>query len=167
MLFLQLGSQTREALLRILDSAIQQDDAIAGNIQFNNPDAGGLEICVQRGFSDSFLACFRIVRTDDPCICGRAFRLGRRVTAFDVSADPQFKPFLHIAKAEGFQSVQSTPVLDHDGCVVGVISTHFREPHELSIEAARVLDLLASDAAGVIASSGLFKASDYKLVSEH
>lgn len=127
---MQLLNRTLRSLLRILDAAVQQDGAIAGNIQLYNPASNGLEIVVQRGFAESFIECFRIVPTDGVSVCARAFRLGRRLAVFDVSADPQFEPYLPIAQSAGFQSVQSTPILDSDECVIGINSTawHWTRP---------------------------------------
>lgn len=138
-----------DALLGILDSALYATQATRGNIQVFNPALGGLEIRAHRGFSEPFLKLFRLVRPDDPSACGRAFRSGHRVIVPDVYSDPEFAPFLPMARQAGFRAVQSTPIRA-DGQVVGVLSTHFSNPANISPVVARVLDELCVQAAALI-----------------
>jgi PAS domain S-box-containing protein len=53
----------------------------------------------------------------------------------------------------GIQAVQSTPLVSHSGELLGMVSTHWREPHELSQGEIRALDILARLAADVIERS--------------
>lgn len=140
----------RAVLLEILDDAIAVDDAALGNIQLMNARLGALEIVAQRGFGAPFLNLFRTVRPDEPSACGRAFSSGRRVTIFDVDRDRPYIPYRSIAAQAGFRAVQSTPILLH-GEAVGVLSTHFAQPHHLSRAGARALDRCADAAAAVAA----------------
>src|SRR5688572_25989328 len=113
----------KAALLEILDRAMVADGAAFGNLQVLNKSSDCLEIQAQRGFSQEFLALFQMVRSDDPCVCGRAFRYAEPVFVRDVTADPLFAPFLSISQAVGFRAVQSTPIIDRDKNVIGVLST--------------------------------------------
>lgn len=143
-------SQFQMSLLHILDEAIKIDGAAKGDVQLLNCALGGLQIVVQRGFDPSFLQLFQLVRVDDPSACGRAFRYQRRVIIPDITKDTHFSPYLSIARANGFQAVQSTPIIAEDGQVKGVFSTHFTGVHHLSDEASRALDNCASKMAQLI-----------------
>src|SRR5262249_42136231 len=48
------------------------------------------------------------------------------------------------------RSVQSTPLLSRSGKIVGMISTHWHEPHEPSERDLRLFDIIARQAADLI-----------------
>ena len=134
----------------LLDSAIAADDAAKGNVQLWNPNLNALEIVTHRGFDNPFLRQFEVVHVNEPSACGRAFRLGRRVMIQDVTLDRFYEPYLSIAHASGYRAVQSTPILQSDGTVIGVISTHFPDSHEWEEAAQRALDHYASRIAALV-----------------
>ena len=103
------------ALLEILDEAMHVDRAARGKIRVYNPESGRLEITVQRGFSDDFVAAFGAIARDGTLACARAFRQRRRVTVPDVSREPLPPDYREAARQEGFQAVQSTPVIGAGG----------------------------------------------------
>ena len=142
----------QSSLLDILDVAMRAGNARLGNIQVFNRELDGLEICVQRGFSPSFLESFKVVRAEDSCACGRALRWRKRVSIPDITVDPFFQPFLDAASKAGFRSVQSTPIINFNNDVVGVLSTHFAGIHYLSTEDASQLDRYATMATELIDS---------------
>lgn len=113
-----------------LDAAIALHSADFGNIQLLNFTKRSLEIRAQRGFDRKFLDAFRSVSIDDPSACGRALRDNRSVVIRDVNADPAFAPYRAVAAEAGYRGVQSTPLISSAGKIVGIISTHFRRPHE-------------------------------------
>lgn len=53
-------------------------------------------------------------------------------------------------RLSGIRAVQSTPLISRTGGLLGMISTHWREPHEPSEHALRQLDVLARQAADLI-----------------
>lgn len=138
------------ALLEILDEAMRVDHAARGKIRVYNPDSGRLEIRAQRGFSDGFVAEFGAIPQDTSLACARAFRSRRRVTVPDVSRDALPPDYREAARREGFQALQSTPVIGAGGRVIGTLTTHFGQVHLPSTSAALVLDYLSRKAAGVI-----------------
>jgi GAF domain-containing protein len=138
------------ALLEILDEAMHVDRAARGKIRVYNPHTGRLEISVHRGFSDDFVAAFGAIERDTRLACARAFRLGRRVTVPDVSRDTLPDDYREAARQEGFQAVQSTPLISAGGKVLGTLTTHFEQVHLPSMSASLVLDYLSRKAAGVI-----------------
>jgi GAF domain-containing protein len=50
----------------------------------------------------------------------------------DITKDPLFAAHVSSALAAGFRAVQSTPMFGRRGQPLGVISTHFRDPHRPS-----------------------------------
>jgi signal transduction histidine kinase/ActR/RegA family two-component response regulator len=138
------------ALDDALENVILACSADFGNLQLINPQTGDLEIVVQRGFGQDFLDHFRAVRVEDGSACARAMLCGERVIVEDVLLDPDFEPHRAVAAAAGFRAVQSTPLRTHDGRVLGMISTHFRQPHRVSDRDQRLLDLYARYAADLI-----------------
>ena len=139
----------REALLGILDEALQVGPAQRGNVQVLNLAENALEIAAQRGFEQPFLDRFRFVRRDDGCACGRAWRAGRRVNVPSVENDVAFAGYVDAAREAGFEGVQSTPIVC-GGVTVGVLSTHFERAQQLSLSEGVLVDHYAAKAAAVL-----------------
>jgi hypothetical protein len=120
------------SLSHVLDTALETALALLradlGTIQINDPAAGALRIAVQAGFSAEFLQYFAVV-SDDRSACGRAACGLAQVVIADVREDPPFAPHRDIAAASGFRAVQSTPLVDQDGHLLGMLSTHYPRPY--------------------------------------
>ena len=129
---------------------MEADGAHLGNVQRFIPGEGQLEIVAQHGFSTAFLRFFKFVSSNDGTACGRAIRLKTRVVIEDVLTDLPYRPYIGIATEAGYRAVQSTPILGPGGELLGVLSTHFRQPHLLSAEAAQRLDVCATEAAAIM-----------------
>jgi PAS domain S-box-containing protein len=127
-----------KAMEEILDATIALQGADFGNVQLYDAETSSLRIVAQRGFSDDFVAKFRVVDANDDTACGRALRERSRVVIEDVDKDSAFAPYRAIAAQAGYRAVQSTPMLGRDGILKGMLSTHFRQPH---VPAARDLQL--------------------------
>jgi signal transduction histidine kinase/DNA-binding response OmpR family regulator len=129
-------------LYAVLDAVIELQGADFGNIQLYDETVGDLRIVAQRGFGQEFLEYFQSVRVDDGSVCARALRATERTIVEDVETDDEFRPHRAIAAASGFRAVQSTPLVAHDqGPPIGILSTHFREPHRPSERELQVTDL--------------------------
>jgi GAF domain-containing protein len=111
-------------LRRLLAKAVILDRAAKGNIQLLDPEEGTLRIVAHSGFEPGFLRHFEVVRPFDSSACGRAFGQGGCVIIPDVTLDAGFAPHREIARAAGFRSVKSMPVVGEDGVARGVLSTH-------------------------------------------
>jgi PAS domain S-box-containing protein len=142
-------SEFQPLLEEVLDAAMALQGADFGNIQLFNPETEALEIVAQRGFQENFLEYFRNVRGAGAA-CGRAMRLRQRVIIEDVEADPGFAPHRDIAAASGFRAVQSTPLFNRSGQFLGMLSTHFRQPHVPLPRELRLTDLCAAHAAEIM-----------------
>jgi two-component sensor histidine kinase len=139
-----------EAIAAILDAAMSLHDAQFGNVQLIQPITGNLEIVAHRGFDEEYLKVFRTVSMDDPCSCGRALRTKSTIFIEDVTRDPEYAPFVGTALKAGYRAVQSTPMINSEGNVIGVISTHFRDPHVPGAATAHITSLFAQQAADMI-----------------
>jgi hypothetical protein len=123
----KLGSLLAKALERALDLA----GADRGNIQVLDPATGSLRIAAQHGFGADFLHHFAVV-DDDRSACGRAARQCAQTVIVDVNADASFAPHRDVAASSAFRAVQSTPLIDRTGRLLGVFSTHYPRPHSPS-----------------------------------
>jgi GAF domain-containing protein len=121
-----------QSLLEIgLEDALSMLHADLGNVQIIDPVSGDLTIAVQAGFSDEFVEYFGSVDGEGSA-CGRAAHQVAQTVIPDVTSDPGFAPHRAIAAASGFQAVQSTPLVDSQGQLVGVLSTHYPYPYRPS-----------------------------------
>lgn len=118
-------------LTKILEGALTLGGADRGNVQILDPAAGSLRIAAQCGFGAEFLAYFAAV-DDGRSACGRAARKRAQTVIVDVDIDAWFAPHRGIAAASAFRAVQSTPLIERTGRLVGVVSTHYPRPHSLS-----------------------------------
>jgi transcriptional regulator with GAF, ATPase, and Fis domain len=145
-----LASTELEPMLEeVLDATIELQNADSGNVQLYNPQTQTLEIVAQRGFQQDFLDYFSSVH-EDSSACGRALQRRERVIIEDVETDTAFEPHRQIAAAAGFRAVQSTPLFSRRGEPLGMISTHFRQPHRPSERELRLTDLHVVQAAELI-----------------
>ncbi len=118
------------AIGTMLDDAIALLGAEYGNVQLLVGQ--DLMIVAQRGLSPDFLKTFRCVTRDDGSACGRALLLGKPVVITDVEKDLEFAAYRVIARRTPFRAVQSTPLTTRDGRRLGILSTHFANPHHPS-----------------------------------
>jgi two-component system CheB/CheR fusion protein len=144
-------SELPDALEEVLNAAVTMLGADRGNVQLVNPSTGALEIVVQRGFQRPFLDHFRSVSIDGDAVCGQALKTRRRVVVADIASSDVSATFRSTAAEAGYRAVQSTPLVSPDGAVLGMLSTHWREPHRPSDRDLRILDLYARQAADFIA----------------
>lgn len=129
----------------MLDDAIALLGAEYGNVQLLIGQ--DLVIAAQRGLSPDFLKSFRRVTKDDGSACGRALLLGKPVVIPDVEKDLEFAIYRNIAKRTHFRAVQSTPLIKQDGQRLGILSTHFANPHQpskIELETLQAYAILAS-----------------------
>lgn len=118
----------------LLQKGMALAGAPMGNVQILDRSQKVLEIAVQSGFRKNFLDFFRAVEADGQSVCARAFRRGETVMVEDVAAEklpPDYQ--LVFAEAE-VRAVQSVPLIASDGTMIGVLSTHFREPMKLGAD---------------------------------
>src|SRR3984893_6799550 len=136
-------------LEEVLNATIALQSADFGNLQLYNERTQTLEIVAQRGFGQDFLNHFSALN-ESGADCGRALKRAERVIIEDVLTDPDFAPHRAIAASAGYRAVQSTPLFSRSGEPLGIVSTHFRQPHRPSERELRLTDLYARQAAELI-----------------
>jgi PAS domain S-box-containing protein len=143
----QTGEST-SVLLEIVDAAIALTAADLGYLQLFDPDAKALKIVVSRGFEKPFLEFFNSVEHSEAA-CGTALETGKRVVINDITTSPTFMgtPALDVLLAAGVRAVESTPLVNRSGQMLGILSTHYRTPRHLADRDLHVLDLLARQVA--------------------
>jgi signal transduction histidine kinase len=144
-----LSADDLQSLLKgILTCTIDLQHADFGYMQLYNRETKVLDIAVQHGFSQECLDYFRAV-DEDSAACGRAIR-GERVIIEDVERDVGFAPHRPMAQRAGFRAVHSTPLFSREGELLGMLSTHFRNPHRPSDCELRLTDLYVQRAAEIV-----------------
>jgi PAS domain S-box-containing protein len=139
-------------LEKILSAAISIAGADKGTLQLVDPASGALKIFAQTGFGKAFLDFFDTVRDGSGASCGESMRRKKRVVIADVRQSPIFAgyPGLEVLVEAGVLAVQSTPIITRSGTLLGIISTHWRQPHQPEEHALRMVDLLARQVAELI-----------------
>ncbi|HEX5432163.1 MAG TPA: PAS domain S-box protein [Bryobacteraceae bacterium] len=140
---------------KILDAAAAIMRSEYASMQMLYPgrgEAGELLLLAQRGFSPESAKFWKWVRADSESTCGVALRTGKRIIVPDVercgfmAGTEDLESYLH----SGIHAVQSTPLFSREGTLLGMISTHWRRPHDPQSRELRLLDILARQAADLI-----------------
>jgi len=138
---------------RVLDAAIGLMSADMGTMQKYDPESGELLLLSAKGeFHPEAAAYWERVNRTSATTCGMALSLGRRVIVPDIetcdfmagTAD------LDALRRSSIRAAQSTPLVSRSGQLLGMISTHCREPHQPTERTLRSLDVLARQAADLI-----------------
>ena len=149
---------TAELFEQILDAVKAILHADFASIQIFHPERGTdgeLRLLGHRGFSDEAIRRWEWVRVTTQTACGEALRTRQRVVVPDVrncdfmAGCDDLKAYL----SEGIKAVQTTPLISRSGAFLGTVSTHWREPHQLSSTEMRALDVLARMASDLIERS--------------
>jgi signal transduction histidine kinase len=145
---------------QILDAAIAIMHANMASLQVVDEREDALRLLTFRGFDPEFGPIFALSRPDRQTSCSAARREGRRVVVPDVEACDFLAgtPALDDLRKTGIRAVQSTPLISRRGRVLGVISTHWRNPHQPAERDLHLLDVLARQAADLIERSQAEKA---------
>lgn len=152
-----LSAKINESLAyeKIVDAAVMLMRSDYASLQMLFPErgtSGELRLVAFRGFTPDAARFWEWVDADSKCTCGMALRAAQRVVAPDLTA------CRIIADSEdhevyvktGIRACQTTPLIGRGGNVVGMISTHWRVPHQPSEEEFRQFDILAKQASDVI-----------------
>ncbi|RJQ62469.1 MAG: response regulator [Desulfobacteraceae bacterium] len=143
---------------QLLDTAVAILQADFASIQILYPDRGAtgeLRLLGNRGFDAQAAEFWEWVSADSRSACGIALSTGQRVFTADVRRCDFMAGSEDLAMyiETGILAVQTTPLISRSGTVLGMFSTHWREPHELSERELRMLDVLARQAADLIERS--------------
>lgn len=146
----RISNQLQEQLCLTLKTALSVTGD-KGNLQLFDPADCSLKIAVQSGFGEGFLSFFRGTQ-EGHAACGMALLRRDRVVVEDVESDPIFlgTEAREVLLREGVRAVQSTPLLNRAGSLVGILSTHYQRPIRPGAAELRMIDTLAHSAARMI-----------------
>jgi PAS domain S-box-containing protein len=137
---------------RILDVAISLTSADMASMQVFNPERGALQLLTWKGFHPKSAVFWEWVCFNSSSSCGLAFTSGCRVVVPDTESCAFLAgtPDLNEYRRSKIRAVQSTPLVSRSGQLLGMISTHWRKPHQPPERRLRGLDVLARQAADLI-----------------
>jgi hypothetical protein len=125
----------RTAVLQdLMRAAMAETQADYSTVQVREPIHGGLMLEGNSGFGRDFVDFFGYV-DDGGSACGQTLTHGRQVIVDEVESSPVFdEPDRAMVLKAGVRSVVSTPLLDEQGNVWGVVSTHYGQAHRVPDE---------------------------------
>ncbi|HEX5272852.1 MAG TPA: LuxR C-terminal-related transcriptional regulator [Gemmataceae bacterium] len=135
---------------QILDAARAVLRSDMASLQAFVPDRNELLLLAQSGFEPESAGHWK--RVGSTTICGRAMASGGRVIVPDLECCdfPAGTEDLAPYRLSGIRATQSTRLVSRGGRLVGMISTHWREPHAPSERELSLFDVLARQAADLI-----------------
>ncbi len=153
---------------QIIHTAVVLLNADFGSLQmlyFDQGADGKLRLKAQTGFNGKAAEFWKWVTPSSRSACGKALKTEKRVVVADVQkcdfmADSEdMKTYIQT----GVRAVQTTPLISRSGKMLGMLSTHWRRPHEPTLQELRNLDILARMAADLLERS---KAREFLRESE-
>ena len=143
------GHDLTKCLSAVVEAATAITGAPRGSLQLVEQRSGMLTIAAQKGFTNQFLRFFAEVREDAPVTAAAAMRMRQKVLIEDVTRSDIFydQTSIKVLIEAGVRAVQSTPLVEVDGKVFGVLSTHFSGPHRPEHRELQFIDLLARQTA--------------------
>jgi hypothetical protein len=111
-----------EVVADLMRVVISRSGSERGTVQLHDQVHGGMQLEGWRGFSQDFADTFSYVSREDTS--WRAFR-DAQVVVTDVDSSPLFsEPAREALLANDVRSFVSTPIVDDDGAVRGIVSIH-------------------------------------------
>jgi PAS domain S-box-containing protein len=137
---------------RILDAAIGLMSSDMASMQLLDPERSQLRLLASKGFHPQSAAFWKWVNFQSASTCGLALSAGSRVVVTDIETCEFMAGTADLDeyRRSKVRAVQSTPLISRSGQLLGMISTHWREPHQPTERALRRLDVLARQAADLI-----------------
>jgi PAS domain S-box-containing protein len=137
---------------KILDAAVAIMRSDFASMQMFDPERGELRLLAHRGFNQAAAAFWERVQPASGSTCGAALATGNRSIVPDIELSDFMagSEDLETYRQTGIRAVQSTPLVSRAGRLLGMISTHWRNPHQPSEHDLRHLDAVAREAADLI-----------------
>ena len=140
---------------KLIDAAVSVMRSDYASMQQYFPHLGAkgeLKLLGHHGFTPEAAKFWAWVRADSKCTCGVAINRRQRVIAADVENSDFMAGTTdqeQLLKA-GIRAAQTTPLLSRHGELLGMITTHWKQPHEPTERDLRLLDILARLGADLI-----------------
>ena len=117
---------------RILDAAMSLMSSDMASMQLLDPERNQLRLLAWKGFHPQSAIFWEWVYLDSASTCGLALTAGSRVVVPDIETCDFMAgtPDLDEYRRSSIRAVQSTPLVSRFGQLLGMISTHWREPHQ-------------------------------------
>lgn len=137
---------------RVLGAAVKLTSSDMASMQMLDPQSNRLRLLAWKGFHPQSAAFWEWVSLDSACTCGLSLSAGCRVVAPDIETCGLLAGTADLDeyRRSGVRAVQSTPLVSRSGQILGMISTHWRAPHQPTERALRRLDVLARQAADLV-----------------
>ncbi|HLH93775.1 MAG TPA: HWE histidine kinase domain-containing protein [Xanthobacteraceae bacterium] len=133
----------------IVDCALDLLHSDMANMQVYDPARCELQLLAVRGFDQAIFNAFEWVGENTGTCCAASLRAGQRIVVPDIETCDFITAHEGLRKC-GIRAVQSTPLLSRSGELLGMISTHWRSPHEPTERELLLMDVLAREAADLI-----------------
>jgi PAS domain S-box-containing protein len=147
--------ELRPILEETLRAAAAIDGADFGMLSLWDSKQGCLRVEASLGFADASIESIQGMPQRGSA-CGQCLEQGSRVVIEDVEIDPAAVDYRETALQMGYRAVHSTPLIARSGKVIGVLSTHFRQPHRPSDRATHLIDLCARQAVDFIENARVY-----------
>jgi PAS domain S-box-containing protein len=137
---------------RIIDAATSLMSSDMASIQLLDPERNQLRLLAWKGFHLQSAIFWELAYLDSASTCGLALSAGCRVVVPDIEACNFMAGTADLDeyRRSNIRAVQSTPLLSRSGQLLGMISTHWREPYQPTGRALLRLDVLARQSADLI-----------------
>jgi len=137
---------------QILEAAIAIMHSDMSSLQMLNDERNELRLLGWRGFHPESAVFWERVRMESGSSCAAALRAGQRIIIPDLETSEVAAgtPDLTEYRRSNIRAVQSTPLVSRSGRLIGIISTHWRKPHQPAERDLRLIDVLARQAADLI-----------------
>ena len=140
---------------RIVDAASTLMRSEFASLQMFHPErgkGGELRLLAHRGFTEEAARLWEWVVAETGTTCGIALEEGKRIIVKNVRESVAVLGEQGVADYErtGIRAVQTTPLFARNGKLVGMLSTHWSEPHEPSPRRLGLLEVLGRQAADLM-----------------
>ncbi|HEX2903934.1 MAG TPA: GAF domain-containing protein [Jatrophihabitans sp.] len=130
-----------ELLPHILNAALEITGASSGDLRLWDPHSNSLRLVTQFGLDAEIIDRSAVV-SDGRTVCGQAALRRRQVVVEDLT-NAELYDHWRAATAVSARSVQSTPLLDYSGRLLGVVSTLHVAAQPPTLLELRLVELLA------------------------
>jgi PAS domain S-box-containing protein len=147
-LYVRNDLQTAECLQRTIDAAIAIVGADKGTLQVFDVSSNSRVIAAHCGFAEPFLTFFKHVN-NDASACAAAMQTKGQVVVEDILHSDIFvgQKSQAVLIGAGVRAVVCTPLMSSNGTLVGMVSTHYANPHRPTDREIYLIEVLARQAA--------------------
>ena len=141
-----------ETLVDVARSIMRSEYATMQTLHPERGAGGELLLIASRGLTEEARQLWNWVRAEQSTTCALALRTTARVVVSDIASCGAMAGTVDQALLleGGIRASQTTPLVSRGGKLLGMITTHWNEPHQPSERDFRLLDILARQAADLM-----------------